>query len=126
VLLIWRDYVLTGQSDTKFLTDTWPSVQEAMQHLRKYDPDNDGLINNEGFPDQTYDDWVVQGESAYTGGLYLAALRASEEIAKRVQQTKAASDYHALFMRAQKSYISKLWSGEYFRYDTQSEYKNDI
>jgi non-lysosomal glucosylceramidase len=126
VLLIWRDYVLTGKTDTKFLTDTWPSVQEAMQHLRKYDPDNDGLINNEGFPDQTYDDWVVQGESAYTGGLYLAALRAAEEIAKRVQQNKAASDYHALFVRAQKSYISKLWSGEYFRYDTQSEYKNDI
>jgi non-lysosomal glucosylceramidase len=69
---------------------------------------------------------VVQGESAYTGGLYLAALRAAEEIAKRVQQNKAASDYRELFVRAQKSYINKLWNGEYFQYDTQSEYKNDI
>ena len=126
VLMIWRDYVLTGQNDQKFLLDTWPSVQEAMQHLRKYDPDNDGLINNEGFPDQTYDDWVVEGESAYCGGLYLAALRASEEIAKRVQQQQAAADYHQLFARAQKSYISKLWTGEYFRYDTASQYKDDI
>jgi non-lysosomal glucosylceramidase len=92
----------------------------------KHDPDNDGLINNEGFPDQTYDDWVVQGESAYSGGLYLAAARASEEIAKRIQQNKAAGEYHDLFARAQKSYIKKLWNGEYFRYDTQSEYKDDI
>ncbi len=126
VLMVWRDYVLTGHNDQKFLLDTWPSVQEAMQHLRKYDPDNDGLINNEDFPDQTYDDWVVQGESAYCGGLYLAALRASEEIARKVQQEKAAADYHQLFARAQKSYISKLWTGEYFRYDTQSQYKDDI
>jgi non-lysosomal glucosylceramidase len=126
VLLIWRDFVLTGQTDSKFLLDTWSSVQEAMQHLRQYDPDNDGLINNGGFPDQTYDVWVVQGESAYSGGLYLAALRASEEIAKRVKQDKAAQDYHNLFTRAQKSYVNKLWTGEYFRYDTESQYKDDV
>ena len=27
----------------------------------------------------------------------------------------AAQDYHTLFLRAQKTYIDKLWNGEYFR-----------
>jgi len=37
-----------------------------------------------------------------------------------------ADNYHSLFLKAQKSYIEKLWAGEYFRYDTQSEYKDSI
>ena len=51
-------------------------------HLQQYDHDGDGLPENNGYPDQTYDEWVVQGESAYCGGLWLAALRAAEEIAR--------------------------------------------
>ena len=27
-----------------------------------------------------------------------------------------------LFLKGQESYIKKLWNGEYFRYDTESEY----
>jgi len=126
VLMVWRDFVLTGGTDTKFLETTWPAVDEAMQHLRQYDRNGDGLPENDGFPDQTYDEWVVKGESAYCGGLYLAALRASEEIARKLGRTQAVNDYHNLFLRAQKSYIDKLWTGEYFRYDVASDYRDNI
>jgi len=126
VLMVYRDYVLTGRADTQFLRDTWPSVQLSLDYLRKYDRDNDGIPENDGFPDQTYDVWVVRGTSAYCGGLWLAALRAAEEIAKVLNDPTAAATYHELFARSQSSYIKKLWNGEYFRYDTDSEYKNDI
>ena len=125
-LMVWRDFVLTGGTDVQFLRYTWPAVQEAMQHLRQYDKDGDGMIESDGFPDQTYDEWVVRGESAYSGGLYLAALRAAEEIAGRVGQPQSRAEYHALFGRAQKSYVAKLWNGRYFRYDTASQYKDDV
>jgi len=126
VLMVWRDYVLNGNKDTEFLRYTWPAVQEAMKYLRQYDRNGDGLPENDGVPDQTYDGWIVQGESAYCGSLYLAALRAAEEVGHKLGHPQEAASYHELFLKAQKSYIEKLWTGEYFRYDTQSEYKDSI
>jgi non-lysosomal glucosylceramidase len=126
VLMIYRDYVFTGRTDKAFLRDTWPAVQDAVQYLRQYDHDGSGLPENDGYPDQTYDVWVVRGASAYCGGLWLAALRAAEEIAKELGDTAAGTKYRDLFTKSQASYIKKLWNGEYFRYDVLSEYKDDI
>jgi non-lysosomal glucosylceramidase len=126
VLMVYRDYVFGGNKDITFLRDTWPAVQEALEHLKKYDRNGDGVPENDGFPDQTYDEWVVRGESAYTGGLWLAALRAAEEIARALGDANATNSYHDLFVKAQGSYIKKLWNGEYFSYDTLSEYKDNI
>ena len=93
VLLVYRDFVLSGASDTAFLKYTWPAVQESIAYLKQFDTNGDGIPENQGYPDQTYDEWVVRGESAYCGGLWLASLRAAEEIAKKLGDTKAASDY---------------------------------
>src|SRR5438477_9955791 len=120
VLMIYRDYVFGGKKDTAFLRETWPAVQEALEHLKKYDRNGDGIPENDGFPDQTYDVWVVRGESAYCGGLWLAALRAAEEIARTLNDPTAQAKYHDLFAKSQANYIKKLWNGEYFRYDTGS------
>ncbi|HEX6739586.1 MAG TPA: non-lysosomal glucosylceramidase, partial [Vicinamibacteria bacterium] len=125
VLLLWRAFVFSGSKDTAFLRDTWPAAREALEYLRQFDTNGDGIPENEGFPDQTYDTWPVKGESAYVGGLYLASLRAAEEMAKRLGDP-AAAEYHAAFERAQKSYVAKLWNGEYLRYDTESEYRDNI
>ncbi len=126
VLMVYRDYVFTGRTDKAFLRYTWPAVKEALEYLRQYDHDGDGLPENDGYPDQTYDVWVVRGPSAYCGGLWLAALRAAEEIARALGDAPSTEKYHDLFARSQASYVKKLWNGEYFRYDTLSEYKNDI
>lgn len=126
VLMIWRDYVISGKKDTAFLRDTWPAVQESLDYLRKYDHDGDGIPENDGFPDQTYDVWVVRGASAYCGGLWLAAVRAAEEIARTLGDNAAAEKYKELFARSQASYIKKLWNGSYFSYDTKSEYRDNI
>ena len=88
VLMIWRDYELTGATDVEFLQSSWPAVKQAMEHLKQYDTDGDGLIENGGFPDQTYDDWTAEGESAYTGSLYLAALKATARIAEKLGDTE--------------------------------------
>lgn len=39
-----------------------------MKHLSQFDKDDDGVIENENFADQTYDVWLVDGISAYCGG----------------------------------------------------------
>jgi non-lysosomal glucosylceramidase len=126
VLMIWRDYVMTGSNDVEFLRYCWKAVQQAMQHLRQYDKDGNGLIENGGFPDQTYDDWIARGESAYSGGLYLAALRATAEMARILGDKGVSSSYDALFKKAQAVYIQDLWNGTYFNYDQGSPYRDSI
>ena len=126
VLMVYRDFVFTGRKDKEFLRSTWAAVQESLEYLRKYDHDGDGLPENEGYPDQTYDEWVVRGESAYSGSLFLGAVRAAEEIAKQLGDSAAVAKYHDLFAKAQASYVRKLWNKEYFRYDTSSEYRDNI
>lgn len=126
VLMVYRDFVFTGRKDKEFLRSTWPAVQESLEYLRKYDHDGDGLPENEGYPDQTYDEWVVRGESAYSGSLFLGAVRSAEEIAKQLGDSAAAAKYHELFAKAQASYLRKLWNKEYFRYDIGSEYRDNI
>jgi non-lysosomal glucosylceramidase len=125
VLMVYRDYVLTGKTDKQFLRDMWPAVQIAMKYLEQFDHGG-GIPENSGYPDQTYDSWIVRGVSAYCGGLWLAALRASEETARTLGETQSADVYHAKFLKAQKTYIDKLWNGEYFRYDEKSEYRDSI
>jgi non-lysosomal glucosylceramidase len=125
VLMVYRDYVLTGSKDTEFLRQLWPSVLAAMAYLQQFDRGG-GVPENGGYPDQTYDSWVVKGVSAYCGGLWLAAVRATEEIARTLGETNTATEYHELFLKAQKTYIAKLWNGEYFRYDTESEYCESV
>jgi non-lysosomal glucosylceramidase len=126
VLMIWRDYALTGAKDAAFLRYSWPAVKQAMEHLKQYDTDGDGLIENGGFPDQTYDDWTATGESAYSGSLYLAALKATARIAEKMGDPATASSYSALFAKAQGAFEKKLWNGSYFNYDMKSQHKDAI
>ena len=126
VLMVWRDFVLDGKSDAEFLRYNYAGVKQAMEYLRQFDREGDGLIENEGYPDQTYDSWVTRGASAYSGGLYLAALRATEEIARALGDGSTASQYHTLFEKARATYIKKLWNGSYFNYDAESRYHDSV
>jgi len=69
---IYIDMVSTG--DKSFAHAIWPSVYMAMAYMDQFDQEKYGMIENEGFPDQTYDAWSVSGVSAYYGRLWVAAL----------------------------------------------------
>jgi non-lysosomal glucosylceramidase len=125
VLMVYRDYVLTGRKDTVFLREMWPAMQEAITYLQQFDHGS-GVPENSGYPDQTYDSWTVRGVSAYCGSLWLAALRAAEETARTLGEPEAAAKYHELFLKGQKSFVSKLWNGEYFNYDMESATRDDV
>ena len=101
VLMVYRDYVLTGRKDKTFLNEMWPTMEEALAYLQQFDRGS-GIPENSGYPDQTYDSWVVNGISAYCGNLWLAALRAAEETALLLDDKKSATDHHQMFLKAQK------------------------
>lgn len=123
ILQVYRDYVLTG--DQKFVRDVWPAVEMAMAYASRFDRNNDGLIENDGEPDQTYDTWPVVGASAYTGGLWLAALSAAAALADLVNRPELAMAYRTTLARGQEAYQAQLWNGRYFNYDSSRSRHND-
>ena len=49
----------------------WPRIEMVMKKaLETQDSDGDGMIENSGQADQTYDAWRVKGVSSYCGGLW--------------------------------------------------------
>ncbi|XP_027119001.1 uncharacterized protein [Coffea arabica] len=118
VLQVYRDFAATG--DFSFAADVWPSVRAAMEYMEQFDRDHDGLIENDGFPDQTYDTWTVHGISAYCGGLWLAALQAAAAMAVQLGDRAFAERCKSKFVKAKAAFEEKLWNGSYFNYDSGS------
>ncbi|XP_072216090.1 non-lysosomal glucosylceramidase [Excalfactoria chinensis] len=116
VLQVYRDYYLTH--DAVYLQDMWPVCQAVMESELKFDTDNDGLIENGGIADQTYDAWVVNGASAYCGGLWLAAVRMMCEIAEVLGDTETRQKYGAILQKGKESFERLLWNGKYYNYDS--------
>ncbi len=123
VLQVYRAYLLTGANDTEFLTECWEAIVQTLTYLKTFDLDGDGIPENAGAPDQTFDDWKLQGISAYCGGLWLAALEAAIAIGQ-ILQTPAALNTLATFQswltQAKPIYQAKLWNGHYYRLDSNS------
>lgn len=114
VLQVYRNVVATGDKD--FARAVWPSVYIAMAYMEQFDRDGDGMVENDGFPDQTYDTWSVKGVSAYSGGLWVAALQAASALAREVGDKGCEDYFWAKFLKARTVY-DKLWNGSYFNYD---------
>jgi non-lysosomal glucosylceramidase len=129
VLLVYRNFLLTGSTDTEFLAECWPAVVAALNYLKTFDQDGDGIPENSGAPDQTFDDWRLQGISAYCGALWIAALEAAIAIAKVLQDTHLAdaaeleatiSTYKTWLEQSRSLYQDTLWNGQYYRLDSGS------
>ncbi|MBK4729580.1 bile acid beta-glucosidase [Oxynema sp. CENA135] len=146
VLQVYRDFQLTGADDFEFLWDCWPSVVRALRYLKQFDRDGDGIPENSGAPDQTFDDWRLRGISAYCGGLWLAALEAAIAIGELLLKhpydngifsgtiyeerrsplsepdgiQAAIATYREWLEQARPLYRETLWNGEYYRLDSES------
>jgi non-lysosomal glucosylceramidase len=123
VLQVYRDYIATG--DLGFVAEVWDAIREAINYVAQFDIDDDGILDNEGFPDQTYDVWSALGASAYTGGLWLAALSAAVAMADLLGESAQANEYRAILAKGQTSYEEKLWNGEYYNYDSSTSRHHD-
>ncbi|CAF0909888.1 unnamed protein product [Adineta ricciae] len=123
LLQVYRDYIYT--KNTAFLNHVWPTIKYVTDRIKTQDVDGDGLVDNGGFADQTYDAWTVVGASAYCGGLHVAALRACVEMARIMGDTNAINEYEAWLSLAKKSYSEKLWNGKYYNYDSSASRHHD-
>ncbi len=127
VLQVWRSFRLApGGEDLRFLADCWPAVVEALRYLKRFDSNDDGLPDNGGAPDQTFDDWPLQGVSSYCGALWIAALEAALAMAQRLQldlglDTGAEQrEFGSWLEPSRANFDALLWNGEFYRIDAGS------
>src|SRR5258708_39005380 len=96
-----------------------PVMKEAITYLQQFDLGG-GIPENSGYPDQTYDSWVVNGISAYCGSLWLAALRGEEESALGLGENGGAAEDHRQLVKRQKEAIEQIRDRQTVRH-----YKNN-
>ncbi|MBV6457651.1 MAG: hypothetical protein HONBIEJF_00768 [Fimbriimonadaceae bacterium] len=109
ILRAYREHQMSKSND--FLRSIWPQVKGAMQYLINEDKDKDGIL--EGHQYNTLDTpWY--GPIAWISSLYIAALRASEAMAKVMGDADFAATCGGLATSGSKKLVSDLFNGEYF------------
>ena len=109
ILKAYREHLMS--SDESFLRRLWPRIRKALEFLMEQDGDENGLI--EGRQHNTYD-IDFYGPNTMVGSLYLAALRAGEEMAREMGELAFAQRCRALFERGRALTVEELFNGEYF------------
>ncbi len=109
VLKAYREHQISA--DNAFLTRNWPRIKKALEFLIREDGDDNGVL--EGSQHNTYDINFI-GPNTMVGSLYLAALRAGQEMASEMGDEAFAQQCRALFDAGSSSNVERLFDGEYF------------
>jgi hypothetical protein len=124
VLRAWREHLCSP--DTAFLQQAWPGAKRAAEWLLEFDrkdPDGlDGLLHGEQH--NTLDaEWF--GKVHALCSLYLAALRAAEEMARLMGEAEFAGRCREVFLMGSEK-ISSLFNGGYFVQEEDPAHLNAI
>ena len=110
ILKTYREWRQHGDRD--WLAGLWPNVKKVMTHvLTEHDVDGTGVIKGE--QPNTYDTHVY-GSNTFIGTLYLAALRATEELAKVMNDPAFGAECRNRSERGSAGYDRTCWNGEYY------------
>ena len=116
VLRVWRDYLWTG--DARYLETAFDYALAAARHAHARD--NFRHLLNSKLGNQSYDEWMMPGASAYVNVAWLYALHAlagmSQVVAREARL--AEQEVRELVNEVEQNLMECLWSDEaggYFR-----------
>lgn len=113
VLKFYREHLMSP--DRSFLDRTWPQVRKIMGWQIFRDGAGRGLEPNGVLEDlQTFWDPMWFGPNPYNNTLYLAALRAAEEMARLEGEPALAERYRQIFESGRRFMNERMWNGEYY------------
>lgn len=110
LLKTYREWRMYG--DKEWLATLWPNLRLVLEHVwKEHDVDGDGVIKGE--QPNTYDTHLY-GSNTFIGTLYLAALRAMEELAAVMDDDTVIKQCRARFEAGRAGYDQLCWNGEYY------------
>ncbi len=117
ILGVYREHLLS--EDNEFLSSAWHRTRKAMDFaISTYDSDQDGMLS--GSYHNTLD-CNVSGTSPWIGSLYMAALKASEKMAKIMGEDEAAATYRNIWTVGRENQNEQLWSDSLGYYIEKTE-----
>jgi non-lysosomal glucosylceramidase len=108
----YLDWKVSG--DDEWARAMWPKIQKALAFAWEphgWDPAKNGVFT--GVQHNTYD-VEFYGPNPMCGILYLAALRACEEMARALGDSAAATQHRQIFDRGSRWIDTQLFTGHYF------------
>ncbi|MBN1851287.1 MAG: hypothetical protein JW829_01130 [Pirellulales bacterium] len=117
ILGAYREHQMSA--DNAFLNRNWPNIQRAIQYMIRKDGNADGMIEG---PQPNTLDAAWYGKISFLASLYLAMLRAGQQMATEMGDNRFAEQCRAIADRGAVS-ILETWNGEYF---TQIEDPNKL
>jgi uncharacterized protein (DUF608 family) len=109
ILRAYREHQMSA--DDAFLRRNWPRIKKAIELLIQRDVDSDGILDGEQY--NTLDaSWY--GQIAWISSLYLAAVRAGEQMAREMGDTDFAERAQRITTRGRQEMVARLYNGEYF------------
>jgi len=109
VLKAYREHQMSR--DGNFLKRIWPRVKKTLEFSMAQDGNDDGLIENSQH--NTFD-INFEGPNTFVGSLYLAALRAGEQMALEMGDKDFAQRCRKIYDSGSELTVKRLWDGEYF------------
>jgi len=117
IMKVYREWRISG--DDEWLARVWPGAKRALEYAWVgWDRDRDGVM--EGIQHNTYD-IEFWGPNTMLGSFYLGALRAGEEMARRVGDEESALTYRRLFESGRTWTERNLWNGDHFVQQVRTE-----
>jgi len=96
----------------EWVRDRWPRVRRLYDHIRaRWDADDDGVLR--GIQPSTHD-IDLAGVNPFMGSLWLAALRALEELALVVGDHAVAEEVRTRFESGRAGYDERLYDGTHY------------
>jgi non-lysosomal glucosylceramidase len=115
ILKSYREHLMSA--DDNFLDRNWARIKLALSWLLAQEGGPDGLMEGK----QPAYDTPLYGANTMIGSLFLAALRAGEEMARRMEDIGFADRLRLIFMHGQQATVERLWNGEYFIQDVDDQ-----
>lgn len=121
IIRLYRDWKFSG--DDGFLRELWPKARKALEFaFKNWDSDGDGVLDSRQH--NTYD-IEFYGLNSMVNSIYLAALRAGEEICGYLGDMKTKAKYASIREKASKILDEATFNGEYYQQKIEDvdEYK---
>ena len=110
VIRLYRDWKFSG--DTKLLKELWPKAKKTLEYAKQnWDKDNDGALD--GKQHNTYD-IEFYGINSMINSIYIAALKAGEQIALYLGEQEQAQEYRMRWETAAEIVDKNCFNGEYY------------
>lgn len=110
ILKSYREY--RAGAEHGWLQQRWPKIGLLLDHIAvTWDPEGTGVLS--GIQPSTHD-IDLRGTNPFMGSLWLAALRAAEEMASILNDDARARWCRARFETGSAEYDRRMWNGDYY------------